>query len=182
MLNNFMPDYVWRSTRDCSKATQNYRDFDSWYFYKMDNFKINDYFRGFHVYEEGDSLIVELDPNTEETREALSLELADLRESMGYSGAEYEIFEPIYTNGLDFVSLDEIGGLSEAPAFMDTVYLPDWIESVKRMARDYHDSLINDYAAIDWTRTKVWSAIEYYQIRSPLDCLVESGRCEFKLA
>lgn len=191
MINDFMPyapdTYYWRSTLDCSNTAKDrfwdygYSDWDD-HLEDRSLWKIDANYGPFHVYEVDNVLIVELIHNNKRYRKSLAREIESLHETMGYAEIEREIFEPIWANGLDFINLEEIGAMSEAPAFMSVSYLPDWLEGVKQLAHDYPYYLLPDYAAIDWKHTRVWSAINYYQIKSPLDYLVESGRCEFHLA
>lgn len=147
----------------------------------------------YHVYSKGKDLIIEID---DKDREQFTDDLEIALERGGYQSAEYDMFEPIFCNGFDFFNIDEIGALSEAPAFALTKYLPDWIAAVRREARILKaewnktryesDYSFNEYETtfedVDWEASLLWTAIDYYQIKSPLDYLKETGRCTFRLA
>lgn len=172
----------------------NYYDYDMEFPHKNKGSKIDQTFGPYRVYtDEANNLVIELINHTAADL-ACFAETVEYEAKVGYTAAECELFSPISENGLDFITADQIGALSEAPCFAEFAYLPDWISTIRREAARIRHSWENistpfswceptlpDYWAVDFENSRIWSYGDY-QITSPLDVLAETGKVVFTLA
>lgn len=177
----------WRGFAKPSAANARYYDYDMPLSSTAESpCQLDDHFGVFHLFtdERGD-LVVELDPDSDYP---FAEEARAIMGRHGSLAAEFELFECIFTNGIDFFTIDQIGALSEAPAFGVLAGLPDWIRDVKVKAALWRHKgmtwamLPEWYYKTDWSKSTIWTAIEYYQLRSPIDDLINKGRAIFKRA
>lgn len=137
-----------------------------------------------HILDSGDLRIRVEDPET----------LTDLRLEYGIKAAEnaiserdeFEVFEPIWTNGLDYFTADQIGALSERPCFGDLYRYPERVGYLIRCDLDKQRAegklpIVYEFADVDWDHSRVWG-YGNYQLRSPLNDLLDEGYVDFELA
>lgn len=190
MINQFIDiKYHWPSTTD--ESWRKYYDYYLAFPAPDYECEVDSRFGAYYVYQEGNSLIVEVDQDIVSLAELAN----EIDLSRGYIHAESEFFSVLAENtGLDFSFADQVGALSEAPIFVEVAYLPDWIAHVRREAAQIRHSWSGiktpfemiepaypEYWSIDWEKSRIWK-FEPYQIRSPLDDLIETGKAVFTLA
>lgn len=173
-----------------------YYDYDMEFPHKNKGSKIDQTFGVYHVYtDEANNLVIELINHTPADLACFAENVA-YEAKRGYNSAESELFSPISENGLDFITADMIGALSEAPCFAEFVYMPDWISTIRyeaaKIRYNWKDSgipfhvydptyTLADYWAIDFENSRIW-VFGDYQITSPVDVLAETGKVIFTLA
>ena len=89
-----------------------------------------------------------------------------------YLQVEYEILEPVITNGFELFSACDFGELSEMPFIGLLVRLPEEDAYLNYNEKFWH------LGGVDWDKSKVWCYPEY-QIRSFVDDLIENGQTKF---
>lgn len=187
MINRFSDPIVIWSTTDCS--TQSYDDFeDHWFDQKPIELSKLAYIEcGPFIIEADETYLTIRLTESELSRDELRDILDNADTDWRYLDGDDTPFQNIWAVGFDFLNLDQIGAMSEAEAIVFTRTYPDWIASVRKQAAEFKgqatwDTIgVYELTEIDWKNTRLWSAIDYYQLRSPLDDLIDDGYCSFRL-
>lgn len=144
--------------------------------------------------DEGGNLVISV-PDPDDLAELIA-EIKHYLDDKGYSWVEQEVFEPMWTNDLDFTSdLDNWGHMTRAPGFSN-VWQGDWDNIGDAI---YYETKLNavgwDYELYlkyleekahefqrkrDLINSIVWWYPDYC-LRSPLDDLLETGKTVFTL-
>ena len=125
--------------------------------------------RGIELKEnENGDLIITVD---DVVRKFAKYRLKNFKKS-NYLQVEYEILEPVITNGFEMFSACDFGELSEMPFIGLLVRLPE-----EDAYLNYHEKFWH-LGGVDWDKSKVWCYPEY-QIRSFVDDLIENGQTKF---